>query len=340
MMQDALKRITQGKDLSFEEAYEVANAMMREGLDPLHASALLAGLKVKGETYEEISGFARGLKDHAVTIQPVSRYFYDIVGTGGDGANTFNISTTCAIVLAGAGLRVAKHGNRSISSRCGSADVLEALGVDFALTPEQIGLQLDAIGLTFIFAPLAHPAMRNIMPVRKGLGIPTIFNIIGPLVNPIDLEGQYIGVFDPDLVEPMAQSMVQLGIRNGLAIHGYGGLDELSLEGPNLIAFIKEGEIRHQTLDAVDLGLDRAPNATLTGGDAKENAEIVRAVLEGKPGPHRDVVLLNCAAALFAFGHVQSLADGLHMAAHSLDSGAAAEKLSQLIASSQIKEVS
>lgn len=340
MMKEALSQLIRKEDLTYETAYRVASEMMGEAIDPLQTAAILTGLKVKGETYEEISGFAKGLKDHAVRLAPKSPSLYDIVGTGGDGANTFNISTTCAIVLSGAGLSLAKHGNRSISSRCGSADVLEALGVDIQASPGRIVRQLDDLGLTFIFAPLAHPAMRNVMPIRRGLGIPTIFNIIGPLANPLNLTGQVIGVFDESLVLPMARSMILLGIQDGAVIHGHGGLDELSLSGPNTVAFIRGGEIDQVCLDAKDFGLTPCENAVLTGGGAEENAAVIRDILDGKAGPHRDVVLLNCGVALAAFGKTGSIQQGIAMAAESIDSGKARGKLLALVSDSLQKEVS
>jgi anthranilate phosphoribosyltransferase len=339
MIHQYLKNIINGQNLSYEDSCDLAHCLMNQELNPLHVSALLSGMKVKGETYQEISGFARGLKDNAVQISPKSRDLYDIVGTGGDCANTFNISTTCAFVLAGAGLRIAKHGNRSISSKCGSADVLEALGVNIHLTPSQIEAQLDTFGLAFIFAPMAHPAMKNVMPIRKDLGIPTIFNIIGPLVNPLNLEGQYIGVFSPKLVDLMANSMVQLGLRKGLVVHGAGGIDELSLEGINVIAIIKGTSVEKIQIDPRQYNLKQASNEALKGGDSVVNAKITMAILNNEKGPHRDVVLLNSATALYAFGITESIEDGLLMAADSIDSGRAKEKLELLIKSNSLKGV-
>ncbi len=337
MIHQYLKEVINGENLSYDKACQLAHCLMKDDFNPLHVSALLAGLKVKGETYQEISGFARGLKDNAVQISPKSKNLYDIVGTGGDCANTFNISTTCAFVLAGAGLRIAKHGNRSISSKCGSADVLESLGVNIQLTARQIETQLDTFGLAFIFAPMAHPAMKNVMPIRKNLGIPTIFNIIGPLVNPLNLEGQSIGVFSPKLVELMANSMVQLGLKKGLVVHGAGGLDELSLAGVNTAAIIKDSAIEIIEIDPQRYNLTPASNEELKGGNSTVNARITRAVLDGEKGPHRDVVLLNSATALFAFGIVESVEDGLLMAADSIDSGNAKKKLELLIKSYSLK---
>jgi len=326
-----LMKVLDGRNLTFSEATACADQLMVSGENPYKVAGLLVALRAKGESYEEISGFAKGLKNNAVPIAPKRTKFFDIVGTGGDGAHTFNISTTCAFVLAGAGVNVAKHGNRSISSKCGSADVLEALGVNIQAGPENIKRQLDDIGLSFIFAPLAHPSMRNVMEVRKNLGIPTIFNIIGPLSNPIQLEGQCIGVFKPKLVTQMAKSMYQLGVKMGAVIHGAGGLDEASLAGDNTVAFMKKGNLVMGKINGRDFGLCQADNDALIGGDAKENAEILLSILNGARGPKRDVVLLNAAIALYAFDLAETIEDGIAQAAHSIDEGHAIEKLNKMI---------
>jgi len=330
-IQPYLKTVINGDNLSFDQACELATQLMETELNPIQVSGLLTALKTKGETYEEISGFALGLKNNAISIKPNRTKFYDIVGTGGDGADTFNISTTCAFVLAGTGLNIAKHGNRSISSRCGSADVLHELGVNIHATPENIENQLNVVGLSFIYAPLAHPSMKNVMQVRKNLGVPTIFNIIGPLANPLKLEGQYIGVFSPDLVDIMAKSMVQLGVKKGAVVHGAGGLDEASLAGPNTIAFVKNGDLETKLIDAKDFGLENAEISALKGGNSKRNAEILRAVLDGQEGPYRDVVLLNCGISLYAFDRVSSITEGIELAKNSIDDGHALNRLKELV---------
>jgi len=326
-----LMKVLDGRDLTFNEATACADQLMVSGENPYKVAGLLVALRAKGESYEEISGFAKGLKNNAVPIAPKRTKFFDIVGTGGDGAHTFNISTTCAFVLAGAGVNVAKHGNRSISSKCGSADVLEALGVNIQASPDNIKRQLDDIGLSFIFAPLAHPSMRNVMEVRKNLGIPTIFNIIGPLSNPIQLEGQCIGVFKPRLVTQMAKSMHQLGVKMGAVIHGAGGLDEASLAGDNTVVFMKKGNLVMGKINGRDFGLCQADNDALIGGDANENAEILLSILNGARGPKRDVVLLNVAIALYAFDLAETIEDGIAQAARSIDEGHAIEKLNKMI---------
>lgn len=330
-IQKYLNTIIRGKDLTYDESCTLSSRLMETEIQPIQVSALLASLKTKGETYEEISGFAMGLKNNAIKLNPTRTTFYDIVGTGGDGADTFNISTTCAFVLAGAGVNVAKHGNRSISSKCGSADVLHQLGVNIHGTPETIEDQLNIIGLSFIYAPLAHPSMKNVMEVRKTLGIPTIFNIIGPLANPINLEGQYVGVFSPKLVELMANSMIRLGVNTGAVVHGAGGLDEASLAGDNTIAFIKNGRVKIEKINGIDYGLQTASIESLKGGNPKKNAEIIKSVLAGNNGPERDVVLLNCAIALYSFEIVDSIEEGITKSAESIDKGYALNKLKELI---------
>lgn len=329
-IQNYLKQVMSGENLSYEEALSAASQLMEKTLDPIPVAGLLTALKTKGESYEEVAGFAMSLKKHAVSIKPKRHGFYDVVGTGGDGAHTFNISTTTAFVLAGAGIPIAKHGNRSISSKCGSADVLEHLGVNIDATASQIEDQLTDIGLGFIFAQKAHPAMKNVIQVRRSLAVPTIFNIIGPLANPVTLCGAYIGVYKEELVPIMAKSMVQMGIETGAVVHGAGGLDEATLIGDNTVAIIKNGEIDNFKINASDYGLDTAPIETLKGGNAEENSQITLAILQGQDGPKRDVVLLNAGIALYAYGKVESISAGIAKAKESLDTGAAFEKLQQL----------
>ncbi len=331
IIQKHLKTIVMGEDLSYEESLLLSTNLIKTKLNPILVSALLTSLKTKGETYEEISGFAKGLKNNATHINSKRVNFYDIVGTGGDGSDTFNISTTCAFVLSGAGINIAKHGNRSISSKCGSADVLASLGVNILSSPDMIEDQLDEIGLSFIYAPLAHPSMKNVMNVRKDLGIPTIFNIIGPLCNPLPLKGQFVGVFSMDLVDIMAKSMIKLGVENGAVVHGTGGLDEASLEGDNIVAFVSGGKYETKTITAGDYGLSKASNTQLRGGSAKVNSDILLSILSGEKGPKRDVVLLNSAIALYSFELANSIKEGIEIAAKSIDSGNALGKLNELI---------
>ena len=326
-----LNTLTKGLDLSFKDACSLSTTLIQFELNPHQVAGILTSLKTKGETFEEISGFAKGLKENAITVSSHRTKFHDIVGTGGDGAHTFNISTTCAFVLSGAGVNIAKHGNRSISSKCGSADVLHQLGVNIHATPKNIEHQLNTIGLSFIYAPLAHPSMKNVMTVRKQLGIPTIFNIVGPLANPMNLEGQLIGVYAPHLIEIMAQSMIQLGIKKGAVVYGAGGLDEASLSGDNDVAFIKNGLIQRSIINPETYGLNKCAISELKGGNPKLNASIVLSVLEGKTGPHRDVVLLNCGIALYAYGKTESIQEGITLAAQSIDEEKALHQLKELI---------
>jgi anthranilate phosphoribosyltransferase len=256
----------------------------------------------------------------------------DTCGTGGDGAGTFNISTVAAFVVAGAGMAVAKHGNRSVSSNCGSADVLEALGVNLELPPEAIAACIDEIGIGFLYAPRLHPAMKHAIGPRREMGVRTVFNVLGPLTNPAGAQVQVLGVYDGALTEMMAQVLGSLGSRAAFVVHGADGLDEFSTTGPNRFARLEDDQVHTFTSDPLDLGLPRATLSDLKGGDAKENAVIARAVLDGEPGPRRDVVLLNAAAALAAGGLAADLAEGLSVAAQSIDSGAARDRLDGLVA--------
>lgn len=326
-----LKTLLNGEHLDYDTATDVATQLMASELNKVQVAGLLSALKTKGETFEEISGFARSLKNNAIRINSIRDEFYDIVGTGGDGANTFNISTTCAFVLSGAGLNIAKHGNRSISSKCGSADVLATLGVNIESTPKNIEHQLDTIGLSFIYAQLAHPSMKNVIQVRRDLGVPTIFNIVGPLANPVNLAGQLVGVYSPLLVTKMANSLIKLGIKKGAVIHGASGLDEASLSGNNTVAFIKNGQIEFQQINSEEFGLMNAPLELVQGGNREENADILKRILNGETGPTRDIVLLNAGIALYAFDKAPSIAQGIKAAARSIDNGRALKSLHALI---------
>jgi len=255
----------------------------------------------------------------------------DTCGTGGDGAGTFNISTTAAFVVAGAGQAVAKHGNRSVSRGCGSADVLKALGVNIELSPEAVAACVDRVGFGFLYAPLLHPAMKHAIGPRREMGVRTVFNILGPLTNPAGAQAQLLGVYDPKLTEVMAQVLGSLGCRAAFVVHSEDGLDELTTTAPNRVSELKDGRVNTFTLDARELGLPRAARSDLQGGSAEENAAITRAILDGEKGPRRDVVLLNAAAALVVGGAASDLDEGLAMAAESIDSGAARAKLDALV---------
>ncbi len=338
MLQHYLNIITQSIDLNAEEALELSGALITPGHAPALVGALLAALRTKGECADEISGFVTGLKQNAVRIPVPQHELYDVAGTGGDGAHTQNISTLTALILAGAGLTVAKHGNRSVSSRCGSADVLYETGVNIHATPENIGRQLQECGIGFIYAPLAHPAMKNVMEARKALGIPSVFNLAGPLSNPLALLGQIVGVYSPKLMDRMAKVLQKQGLTRGAVIHGHGGLDEASLSGPNTVLFIEEDRLIPAKISGKELKLKSVAISELRGGAPSENARAMTAVLQGQTGAFRDAALLNSAIALYGFGKADTLGNALQSARESLDSGSAFEKLKQLIAVSNLRE--
>ncbi len=328
----ALARALDGEHLSADEAESIMGTIMSGDATPAQIGAYLAALRAKGETVGEIVGFARAMREHATRVRPARRPLVDTCGTGGDGAHTFNISTTAALVVAGAGVAVAKHGNRSVSSKCGSADVLSALGVRLDLSPEDVALCIDEVGFGFLFAPMMHPAMKHAIGPRREMGVRTVFNILGPLTNPAGATVQVMGVYDRDLVLPLAQVLRDLGAESAYVVSSADGLDELSVSGPNRVARLETGRVELTSLDAADYGI--APNdvSALRGGDAEENAAITRDILQGQRGPRRDVVLLNAAVALTAAGAVGDLRDGLDMAEASIDCGAAAKVLGDLVA--------
>ncbi len=324
MIREALAKILDGEHLTQEEAYGAMQTIMRGEATPAQIGGYLVALRMKGETVDEIVGSARAMRDSAVRIQPRTdgRPLMDTCGTGGDGSGTFNISTTAAFVVAATGRPVAKHGNRSVSSRSGSADVLAALGVNLDLTPAQVQRCIEEVGIGFLFAPRFHPAMKHAIGPRRELGIRTIFNILGPLTNPAGTTHQVVGVFDARWTEPLAHVLAELGLRAALVVHGHGRMDELSTTGPNQIAWLRDGAITSEMLDPADLGFPRARPETLRGGDATENARILRAILSGEDtGPRRDVVLLNAAAALVT--ETGDWSSALAEAQEALDSGKA-----------------
>ncbi len=334
----AINKVMNGESLDVAEAEEVMAQIMAGEATPAQIGAYLTALRMKGETVPEITGSVRAMRRSAVPVRPAAgpAELVDTCGTGGDGAGTFNISTTAAFVVAGAGQRVAKHGNRSVSSKSGSADVLLALGVNLELTPEQIAQAIDRVGIGFLFAPKLHPAMKHAIGPRRELGVRTIFNILGPLTNPAGAQAQVIGVYDAQLTEPLAQVLGELGSRGAFVVHGHGGLDELTTTGPNRVSRLQDGQVVTETLDPAELGFVRAKPADLAGGTAEENAEITRSILAGREtGPRRDVVALNAAAALVAAGKVADLPAGVKLANHSLDSGAALAVLNNFIAFTQ-----
>jgi len=328
----AIARVADGRDLTRDEAREVMGVVMSGEATPAQIGGLLVGLRAKGETAEEIAGFAEAMTAHVVPVTPTRAPLVDVVGTGGDGAGTFNISTTAALVAAGAGAAVAKHGNRAASSACGSADVLEQLGIALEQPPARIARSIDEHGFGFMFARVHHPAMRHAAPVRQELGTRTVFNVLGPLANPAGARDGVFGVYSPSLARTYAETLVGLGARRALVVHGDGGLDELSPSGPSLVVEVDAGEIREWELDPRSLGIYPSPPAEIQGGDAQANAEAVRRILEGERSGRRDAVVLNAGAAILAAGLVDDLGEGVEAAAAALDSGAAAATLERLVA--------
>lgn len=334
-IQQAISRVIAGQDLTEDEAYDVMNAMMSGACTPAQIGGYLVGLAAKGETAAEIVGSARAMREHAVVVHHGYDWrLVDTCGTGGDHSGTFNISTTAAFVVAGCGIAVAKHGNRSITSRSGSADVLKALGVNLDLAPEQIGVCIDEVGIGFLYAIHHHPAMKHAIGPRRELGVRTIFNILGPLTNPASATHQVIGVFSPELTEPLAQTLARLGSRAAFVVHGADGLDEFSTTGVNRVSHLLHGRVNTFEFDPMEYGFHRAHLVDLLGGEPAENAEMLRAVLSGgERGPKRDVVILNAAAALAVEDGDWSAA--IEQAEFAIDSGAALARLDALIEKSR-----
>ena len=331
-IREASGAVVDGRHLSQAEAAAVMDAIMSGAATPAQIGAFLTVLRLKGESDAEIAGMAEVMRMRATPVE-VDLPVTDTCGTGGDGSHTFNISTTAAVVAAGAGLTIAKHGNRAMSSSCGSADLLEGLGVKIELDAAAVARCMREAGIGFMFAPAFHPAMRFAGPVRREIGIRTIFNILGPLTNPARAQSQLLGVASAPLAEKMAAALSRLDIGHALVIHGDGGIDELSLSGPNLLIEVRRGHPpRRWMLDPTDLGLSRAPHSALRGGDVGTNVALTRAILAGEDrGPRRDVVLLNAAAALLVGDRATTLADGLAQARASLDEGQALDRLERLI---------
>ncbi len=330
-MRRELEKVIEKQDLKQEEMERVITVIMEGEATPSQIAGFLIALRSKGETVAEITGAARVMRKKAARVITQRRGLVDLCGTGGDGLNTFNISTTAAFVVAGAGLPVAKHGNRSVSSSCGSADVLEELGVNLNLSPEAVGYCLDKIGLGFLYAPVFHRAMKHAVKPRRELGVRTVFNLLGPLTNPAEAEYQLLGVYDEKLTEPLARVLKNLGVRGALVVHGLEGLDEISITNKTKITVLREGKITGYYLDPGKLGLPTAALEEIAAGDAAENAAAVREVLAGKQGPRRNIVLLNAAGALLAAGRAGDFSQGLELAAQIIDEGLARKKLQQLI---------
>ena len=334
MIKQTIETLIEGQDLSQETAQRAMEFIMTGEATPAQLAAFLTALRMKGETVDEITGFAKAMREAAVPVN-VDGPVIDTCGTGGDGSGSYNISTASAIVAAAAGVRVAKHGNRSASSKCGSADVLEALGVRIAVTPEQAQRCLEKVGIAFLFAQAFHPAMRHVAPVRSELGIRTVFNILGPLANPAKATRQVLGVADAELAPKMAGILQQLGVEKALVVHGADGLDEISLSGPTLVYEVDGDEIKQYAVSPEELGLPTADRSALAGGDKETNAEILRALFRGESGPKRDALLANAAAALYVGGKTTSLIEGVNAAAEVIDSGAVLRKLDEFVAFTQ-----
>lgn len=330
MIKEAISMLIDGKSMNTEEAAQVMEEIMTGEVTPAQFGAFVTALRLKGETVEEITGLARTMRNHSLKVE-IAAPVTDVVGTGGDGQNTFNISTTTALIVAGAGLKVAKHGNRAASSACGAADVLEALGVKIDLTPEQVKQCLEEVGIGFMFATSFHPAMKYAGPPRREIGIRTVFNILGPLTNPANAGTYLLGVADGSLVETMAKVLQGLGCRHALVVHGDDGLDEITITANTRVCEIIDREIKTYEISPEGLGFSKAGAASLKGGTAEENAALLRDILNGKEGPQRDAVLMNAAAALVAGNKVYTLKQGVEMAIESIDSGKALEKLESLI---------
>jgi anthranilate phosphoribosyltransferase len=334
-MQEALAQLLDGRDLSRAEARRVMDRIMSGEATPAQIGGFLVALRLKGETPDEIAGCAEAMRAHVLPVRPQREDLVDTAGTGGDGGKTFNISTAAALVAAAAGAGVAKHGNRSVSSQAGSADVLEALGFELELTPDRIARSIDELGFGFMFAPTHHPSMRHAAPVRRELAARTVFNVLGPLTNPAGARAQVVGVYSPLLVPVIAEVLATLGARRAFVVHGAGGIDELSPAGPNLVCEVVDGTVRRREIDPLDLGVERCDPEELRGGTAPENAASIREVFAGAGGGRRSAILLNAAGAIAAGGHAEDLREGLELAREALDSCAAAERLEQLVAFSR-----
>ena len=329
MITDAISKVVEGENLSRDEAVTAMNDIMSGKATDAQISALITGLRMKGETIDEISGFAEVMRDKALSVSPKADMLIDTCGTGGDLSHTFNISTTTAFVVSAAGLAVAKHGNRSVSSACGSADLLEALGVNLDIAPEAVANAIDEVGIGFLYAPALHKAMKYAIGPRKEIAIRTVFNILGPLTNPAKASYQLLGVYDPLLTDVIANVLATLGTKGALVVHG-SGLDEITTTGVTNISEVRDGNVSSYVLDPRDIGLERTNSDSLKGGSVEVNVEITKNVLKGQGGPPRDIVLLNTAGALVAADRAKDFEDGLNQAAAAIDSGTALAKLEAL----------
>ncbi len=331
MIQEAIGKLVEGRHLSADEAEKVMDLIMTGEATQAQIGAYLVALRMAGETPEEIAGSVRSMRARATWVKTKHPFVIDVVGTGGDGTHTFNISTSAALVVAAAGQPVAKHGNRAVSSKSGAADVLKALGVNIEATPEKVGECIDEAGVGFLFAPMLHGAMKHAIGPRRELAMRSIFNVMGPLTNPARAQSQLVGVYAPELTELVADVLRQVGCQKALVVHGSDGMDELTLTGPSRVSEWDGSEIRTYDVTPEEAGLERADADALKGGEPAENADITRAILAGENGPKRDIVLLNAAAALIAANKAENLREGVGQAASAIDSGKAARVLSHLV---------
>jgi len=343
---EALRALVDRRNLTRIEAAAAMEAIMSGAATGAQIGAFLTALRMKGETVEELIGFAQVMRQKVVRIRARGddvaglsgtdrEMLIDTCGTGGDATGTFNVSTATAFVVAGAGLRVAKHGNRSVSSLCGSADVVETLGINLDLPPDKVTRCIEEVGIGFLYAPLLHTAMKHVTPARREMGVRTVFNMLGPLTNPAAANAQIIGVYTASLTEPLARVLAELGTVRAFVVHGADNLDEISNTGESRVSEVREGAVRTYTVRPEDFGMSRASIKDLAGGDREQNAEIIRAVLDGEAGPRRDIVLMNASAALVAGGRGRDLKEGVAVAARSIDSRAARGKLDALVALSR-----
>ena len=334
MIRETIQKVVDGQNLTECETVDTMNEIMSGEATPAQVASFITALRIKGETIEEITGAARVMREKSTKIHTKHPFVIDTCGTGGDGAHTFNISTTAAFVVAGTGIPVAKHGNRAASSQSGGADVLKALGVNIEIEPGQVGACIDDVGIGFLFAPTLHGAMRYAIGPRQEIGIRTIFNALGPLTNPAGAQAQVLGVYAPPLTESLAHVLRNFGSHRAFIVHGGDGLDEITTTTTTQISELVDGEVNTYTLDPTELGIPTAQPSDLKGGTPEENAEMTLSVLKGEKGPQRDIVLLNAAAAIVAGGKTDGIAAGLAAAAESIDSGRALEKLEGLKAKS------
>lgn len=331
MLKEAIEKIVKGENLSETEAKSAMDAIMKGESSPPLIGGYLIGLRMKGESIDEITGSAKSMIENAKKLNLDSPYVIDTCGTGGDGGKTFNISTAVAIIASSAGIKIAKHGNKAVSSKSGSADVLNELGVKIDAEPEVTKKFIDEVGFGFLFAPLYHSAMKNVAPIRRELGLRTVFNILGPLTNPASVKGQVLGVYDKSLTHILAEVLLKLGCERALVVHGNDGLDEITTTTTTTVSEVRNGMVIDYTIDPNDYGIRLSKDTDIGGGDAKENAKIILDILNGEKGPKRDIVVLNSAAALYVGKAVDSIKEGVKLAEYLIDSGKALGKLNDIL---------